>query len=221
MDWGAIVKASQEAFRVAVNEWINGARVQGGTVRGPSAVLTPGSIVSKVSIESRMLQILEPSRAAPREIFAALAKVLASAWNEWAGGFQIQLPKAYPAFAAFPGNRAPLTPSVAAAPLSQGSSSGEAGLKAPSLANKLNAAVRVQAALGRQPLDEKAIANLAKWVGESFDEWKNLVKLTGLVGQGDVPTFAPPYVPVGPVTAGENMSVSSPFAGPRFGKVVF
>ena len=40
------------------------------------------------------------------------------------------------------------------------------------------------------------------------------------MGRGPVPTFAPPYVPVGPVISGDNLSMGSVFAGPRFGKIV-
>ena len=95
LDWNSIAKLSREAFRVGVNEWIGRARIQGGTVRGPSAVLTPGSLVSDTNVEMRMLQILAGS-AVPREIAAAISKVLGGAWNEWAAGFQMQIPGAYP-----------------------------------------------------------------------------------------------------------------------------
>jgi hypothetical protein len=64
------------------------------------------------------------------------------------------------------------------------------------------------------------MTSLANWVEDSFNEWKNLVTLVGLTGRGPVPTFAPPYVPVGPVISGDNISVGFLFAGPRFGKVV-
>jgi hypothetical protein len=62
--------------------------------------------------------------------------------------------------------------------------------------------------------------SLANWVDASFSEWKAGVKMVGLLGQGPVPTFAPPYVPIGPVVAGENTSAATLFAGPRFGKII-
>ena len=61
---------------------------------------------------------------------------------------------------------------------------------------------------------------LANWVEGSFSDWKNQTKLVGITGTGNVPTYAPPYVPVGHVTSGVNVSVGSPFAGARFGKIV-
>jgi len=218
VDWNTIANLSREAFRVAVNEWIGRARIQGGKVSGPSAILTPGSLSSDTDIGSRVVQILVGAQV-PREIAAALAKVLATAWNDWASGFQIELPKAYPTFAAFPGRSAPPTPSAIEPPLSHGTSAGEVSLKAPFLANKLSSALQLYSTLVQGSRDH-ALQSLANWVDTSFSEWRNIVKLVGLMGRGGVPTFAPPYVPVGPVLRGENVSVGSPFAGPRFGKVV-
>jgi hypothetical protein len=218
MDWNEIARLAQKAFRVGVNEWIGRARIQGGMVKGPAAVLTPGSLVSDTNLEMRMVQLL--GARVPHTIAASLSKVLASAWNEWAAGFQIHVPNAYPSFAAVPGRFAPPTPAAVAPSLSQGHSHGEASLKAPVLAARLTAALRphVTGVHGASP--DAAMKNLATWVDGSFHEWKVGGRLVGLIGKGPVPTFAPPYVPVGPVIAGENFSAPTLFAGPRFGKIV-
>lgn len=218
MDWNTIVKASQDAFREGVNEWIGKARIRGGQVNGPTANLTPGSLVSDGNIESKVVQKLIGAQVPP-EISRALAKELAAAWNDWAAGFQMQIPSAYPTFAAFPGPVAPPTPAATGpVPLSNGSSIGEAGLQASILANKLISAVKLHAgkAGGGSP---EALKKLADWVESSFAEWKSLARLGGLMGKGTIPTFAPPYVPVGPVIMGDNLSAGPVFVGPRFGKV--
>lgn len=218
MDWNTIAKLSQEAFRTGVNEWIGRARIQGGTVSGPSAILTPGSLVSDTNIQVRVFQSLVASKVPP-EIAGVLSKVLAAAWNDWAAGFQLQLPTAYPTFAAFPGRSAPPTPAIPAS-LSQGSSAGEASLKASILTNKLRAALRIYATKGSGGTPDQAMKSLASWIDSSFNEWKSLTKMVGLMGRGQVATYAPPYVPVGPVVGGDNISMGTLFAGPRFGKVV-
>ncbi len=219
MDWNGIAKQAQEAFRTAANEWIGKARIQGGTVRGPSATLTPGSLVSETNLEMRMVQLLTHPHV-PREIAMDLAKVLAQAWKEWAAGFQIHLPKAYPTLAAVPGRFAPPTPAAGAPSLSQGNSPGEASLKAPQLASRLTSALQMHATKISGTGPDAAIKSLANWVDASFSEWKAGVKIVGLLGQGPVPTYAPPYVPIGPVVAGENTSAATLFAGPRFGKII-
>ena len=217
MDWSSIAKLSREAFRDAVNEWIGKARIRGGQIKGPDAILTAGSLISDVNIESIMLQKL--GAQVPTEIARALAKELAAAWNGWAAGFQVQLRGAYPSFAAFPGPKAPPTSAQPVA-LTQGVSAGEASLKASALAAKLGPALKSQALKSRGGSPDEAIKSLTEWVESSFQEWKGLVKLTGVVGRGNVPTFAPPYVPVGPVVMGENLSTEPLFSGPRFGKVI-
>jgi hypothetical protein len=201
-----------------VNDWIGKARIRGGQVKGPDATLTPGSLVSDGNIETMVFQKLISSQV-PAEIARAVATELAAAWNAWAAGFQIQVPGAYPSFAAFPG---PIAPPTSARPiaLAQGTSAGEASLKASVLAAKLVPAVRAQAIKGRGGAPDQAMKSLAAWIDSSFQEWKSLVQLVGVMGTGRVPTFAPPYVPVGPVVMGDNRSAGPVFAGPRFGKVV-
>jgi hypothetical protein len=217
VDWNSLAKLAREAFRDAVNDWISKARIQGGQVRGPDATLTPGSLVSDGNIESMVVQKLVAAQVPP-EIARSLARELAAAWNGWAAGFQVHLPGAYPKFAAFPG---PVAPPTAAPPiaLARGSSTGEVALRASVLAAKLTPALRTHASKGRVGSPEQAIKSLAEWVDSSFQEWKGLTKLVGVMGQGRA--FAgPPYVPVAPVAMGDNISAGPVFAGPRFGKVV-
>jgi hypothetical protein len=219
LDWNSVAKLSQEAFREGVNEWIGKARIQGGLVKGPAATLTPGSLVSDANIERDVVQRLIASKV-PAEISQALAKELAAAWKQWAEGFTLHLPNAYPSFAAFPGPAAPPTPTATGAiPLSMGSSTGEASLTAAVLANRLGSALRLHALKISGGSPDQAAKSLATWIEGSFSQWKGLAKLVGVMGQGSAPTFAPPYVPVAPVVRGENLSAGPVFAGPRFGKV--
>jgi len=218
LDWNSIARVSREAFRDAVNDWIDKAHIRGGQVRGPDATLTRGSLVSDGNIERIVFQKLIAAHA-PTEIARVLAKELAAAWNAWAAEFQMQIPGAYPTFAAFPGPKAPPTSAPPIA-LAQGTSGGEVALKAAVLAGKLAPALRMHATKLRGGSPDQAIKSLAEWVESSFQEWKRLAKLVGVKGQGSVPTFAPPYVPVGPVVMGDNVSTGPVFAGPRFGKVI-
>jgi hypothetical protein len=165
-----------------------------------------------------MLQKLTAGKV-PQEIARPLATELAAAWNAWAAGFQIQIPGAYPTFAAFPGPIAPPTPAMPVG-LAQGTSPGEGSLKAAVLTAKLAPLLRRHSKSIREGSPDGAVKDLTGWIESSFQEWKNVVKLVGVMGSGRVATFAPPYVPVGPVVAGDNSSTGPIFAGPRFGKVV-
>jgi hypothetical protein len=110
--------------------------VKGGWVRGPNAELTPGSLKSGVAIEPRLMQALATSRVPPT-VAMALATELAAAWREWADGFRVTLPGAYPKLAAVPGPTAPPTPAASAFPIAHGNSAGEYRLTAGTLGPRL------------------------------------------------------------------------------------
>ncbi len=217
-DWNAVASASQEAFRIAVNEWIGRARVQGGRVSGATAFLTPGSLVSDINIEARMVEIQSGSQQSS-DTATRIANVLAVSWNAWAAGFQMQIPEAYPRFRAVPGASAPPTRAAVTPALSQGTSAGETTLQAAALARALLASLPATTLRGRGKSADAAMWRLATWVDTSFNRWKNEVKLTGIIGKGSAATYAPPYVPVAPVTSGVNISAGPAFVGPRFGIV--
>lgn len=216
MDWKQVATIAREAYRTAVNEWISSARIQGGKVNGPELVLSAGGLVSNTNIEQKVLQSLSKGGVSPL-IAQGLARALASAWNAWAAGFQMRVPKAFPTLAAVPGPVAPGTP-TAPISLRLGSSMGEMALQSPQLASALAGALRPHARTLPGNFDE-SMRTLATWVDTSFQEWKGMVTVVNLLGGGSVPTFAPPYVPVGPVIQGEIKSSGPLFAGPRFGKI--
>lgn len=216
MDWNQIAALAREAFRQGVNAWIGNARISGGVVNGPMVELRPGSLASTESLENSVLQAMTRG-AVHAGIARVLATTLSAAWQDWAAGFQLRA-AAFPTLAAVPGPVAPPTMGVPV-PLRQGSSTGEASLSRVSLSGRLSAALRGHA--GREAASmEKAMDGLAQWVEGSFQDWKGLAVLSGLAGQGSVPTFAPPYVPVGPVIQGNVTAGGAVFAGPRFGRIV-
>jgi hypothetical protein len=216
MDWKQVAALAREAYRAAVNEWIAGARIQGGRVNGPELLLPAGGLSSNTDIEQKVLRALSGKGVAP-QISQGLARALAGAWDAWAARFQLRVPKAFPTLAAVPG---PAARGVSAGTISlrQGSSTGETAMQSGQLASALLNALRPQARMLPGNLDE-SMRGLATWVAASFQEWKGLATMVNLTGGGSVPTFAPPYVPVGPVTQGEIKSSGPLFAGPRFGKI--
>jgi hypothetical protein len=218
MDWTAIATAVRAAFARSVNDWIVASYVQGGRVQGPNAELTPGSLKSSVEIESRMVQALAVA-GIRSGVAQAFARELGGAWRAWADGFRLTIPGAYPRLAAVPGPAAPPTPAAGAYPIARGTSEGEHRLRAATLAPRLLSAVRQSA--GRELAGADApIKDLSAWIEASFREWKLTAQLVGVMGKGPVPSFAPPYVPVGPVVMGDNLSAPGHvIAGPRFGKL--
>jgi hypothetical protein len=219
MDWVAITKATRAAFGQSVNDWIVASYVQGGWVRGPNAELTPGSLKSSVDIEQRLVQALAAGHV-PAAIARGLARELGGAWRAWADGFRLSLAGAYPKLAAVPGPMAPPTPASGAFPVSRGTSAGEHRLTAAMLSPRLVSTLQLHAGRDRPSLDH-AIKELATWVEASFRDWKLAAQVVGVMGKGPIPSFAPPYVPVGPVVMGDNISgPGHVIAGPRFGRTI-
>lgn len=218
MDWVAITKATRTAFGQSVNDWIIASYVQGGWVRGPNAELTPGSLKSTVDVEQRLAQALTVARV-PAPIAQVLARELGGAWRAWADGFRLTLAGAYPTLAAVPGPMAPPTPAVGAFPISRGASTGEIGLSAAMLSPRLVSTLRPLAGRDTAGLDG-AVTELSSWVESSFRDWKQTAQVVGVMGKGPIPSFAPPYVPVGPVVMGDNISAGQVIAGPRFGRLI-
>ncbi len=220
MDWVGITTTALTTFQKGVNDWIVASRVQGGWVQGPNAALTPGSLMGVADLEIRVLNGMTMG-GVPPAVAKALAQELCGAWMEWANGFAMNLPGAYPKLGAVPGPSAPPTPAVQPGyPLSRGSSAGELRLQKSTLSMRLSAALRPYA--GAAAVDG-AVQAMAEWVDASFREWKMSAQVVGLMGKGPVPTFAPPYVPVGPVVMGDNIGTpggAAAIAGPRFGKAV-
>lgn len=218
MDWVAITKATREAFGQSVNDWIIASYVQGGWVRGPNAQLTPGSLKSSVDVEQRLAQALAAARV-PAPVAQALARELGGAWRAWADGFQLNLAGAYPKLAAVPGPVAPPTPAAGAFPIARGASTGENRLSAAMLSPRLVSTLRPLVGRDTSGFD-RAVTELSSWVESSFRDWKQTAQVVGVMGKGPIPSFAPPYVPVGPVVMGDNISAPGQvIAGPRFGRL--
>ncbi len=216
MDWATIAKLAKEGVQNGVNQWLAVAVVQGGKISATTAVLPPGSLVCPMKIEPLLLQRLLQGQVPP-EIARVLARALSSSWDEWASLFSITMPGAFPSFAAFPGPMAPPTPAIPV-PLAAATAAGEAFLKAPIVSAKLIGALKPFATKATGSL-ESAVKSIAAWLEGSYNDWKSSTIIGGLMGQGPVPTFAPPYVPVGPVMMGTAMSLPGKlFTGPRFGR---
>ncbi len=113
----------------------------------------------------------------------------------------------YPAFAAFPGPMAPPMPNVPM-PLIACISAMMAEIIVPS---KLGDAMTGKLGSGQKDEDpDKQHEALFKAIGTvlalAFLTWLPSQQVMLVMGKGPIPTFAPPYVPVGPVLGGDNIA---------------
>ena len=109
----------------------------------------------------------------------------------------------YPAFAAFPLAQAPPMPNVPV-PLAACVSG-----KVTFMATPMQLKSKMVDALGDSKAQHHAelFDSIATAVSACFAAWLPQQQVMNVLGKGPVPTYAPPYVPVGPVVAGDNLAI--------------
>jgi hypothetical protein len=200
--WTAWSKAAKDAARLAAKDWLKRSVVLNVVINGPTGMLKPGGLRSTSDFRSTMVSRMSQS-GVPMNVAAAFSESLAQAWNAWFEGYQVQL--SYPTFAAVPGPSAPTTPCIPQ-PLRAGAS-----LNAHRLTFVL-LETEIKMKLGKAAMDStasKAVNEFAMWFSERFSAWQSVATLVNVLGRGPVPTFAPPYVPVGPVVGGDSLRTPS------------
>jgi hypothetical protein len=181
----------QRATLVGVQ--INGVTANGGRISGP--MLNEG------------LNFAGPAQGLSGHasvISKAIGGALANCWQEWQASVRVPGLLWYPAFAAVPGPHAPPRPNVPtpmSALVSSRSLLSPDYLKA-AMARRLPQAV---------PYANELFTSVAEGFSKAVDFWLPMQMVTGVFGRGPIPSFAPPYVPVGSVVGGVTIE-----AGPNF-----
>lgn len=181
------------AIHSAVDTWTKTATIQGVLIMGPVA-----SVGMVVGPPLAPLIMAQGPKSRPQELkyTTAIANAIGTSWLPWQLSIKVPGLPWYPAFAAFPGPMAPPMPNIPIpliALVSVDASLSPGALKGMMMAN-----------LG----DPTALhaADLFDAVAQAFNTVFTLYKATtpvkNVLGTGPIPTFAPPFVPVGPVVGG-------------------
>jgi hypothetical protein len=162
---------------------VNAVTASGGQIVGPP--WTP-------------LILAQGPKAGPSELkyTNVVANVIGTAWLSFTATVKVPGLPWYPAFAAFPGPVAPPMPNVPVpfAALTQ-----------------VPASISVAALKGQMigqlgdptaPFHKELFESIADAFDKCYTTWKVSTMVTNVLGTGPIPTFAPPYVPVGPVVGG-------------------
>jgi hypothetical protein len=127
-----------------------------------------------------------------------IASVISQAWTMFQSSVTFASPfPAFPAFAAFPGPVAPPIPSQVPIPfmsLFQVPVSLQAALLKTQMIGQLGDP--------QAPFAPQIFEAISTAFEQCFDIWKTTTIVTKIMGTGPIPTFAPPFVPVGPVVMG-------------------
>lgn len=205
LDGPKIVEAIVGAYEFAIGLWKLQAGFERLTIMASTAVGKPGclkglTLENPMKISPKANQL----RGDARKVLEAAAKGISTSFKAWQDKVTVPGLPWYPAFAAWPGPQAPPTLNVPM-PLITCTSANQAKMVIPqtlktAMVGKLESTIK-----RRYPKQGEAILEAAaQQVALKFLIWTSSQQITQVKGYGPVPTFAPPYVPVGPVVNGTN-----------------
>jgi hypothetical protein len=167
-------------------------------IHGPIAVGTAGCLDGP--LWDRFIKQKAPqANVWERTLSNAIAAAFSEAWKKYQDSITVPGLPWYPSFAAFPGSAAPPTPNIPMplAVLGQITQS----LTPAALKAKILEKAGKSTALA-EPIAEAVAAGFFT----AFQTWVPIQLITNVLGKGPVPSFAPPYVPMGPVVGGDNIA---------------
>lgn len=183
----------------AIDKWMKLTTISGVIINGPVGILTPGGV--KGPPLAPLIMASAPKEK-PQELkySQAIANALGNLWQIWHLGLSgtIMYP---PTFAACPSPVHPPTPNLPL-PLIALSSPGESGLSPATLKSTMESNLGDPQALHAAALFEA----ISKAFNTVFQIFKASTLIQNVLGTGPVPTYAPPFVPVGPVVGGVGNS---------------
>jgi hypothetical protein len=207
-NWQKWVQGAKSGVTTAVSVWANSARLTGVMVNSLTA--TGGRI--RGSFPGGLVSAMVAGQGAPGNISSAFGRATAAAWSGWTGTVMVPGLPWYPSFVAWPGPMAPPMPNTPS-PLIM--------IAPGAFINSGSVSSSIIGSLGENSSDEgaaEAVQQFAEWLSLSFTIWSISSQVTLVMGKGPVPSFAPPYIPVGPVIAGSAQSYGPFLAGaPSFG----
>ncbi|MDT8284548.1 MAG: hypothetical protein RQ767_03405 [Thermovirgaceae bacterium] len=197
--WGDL---AWNATKTAVNtRWRLQATIQNVTINGSTANGPPGCLQGPdlgPAIRSHLL-----SSDVPLEVADIFANGIGGAWKAWQDSVTIPGLPWYPVFAAWAGPAAPRTPNVPTSLIALVSSSQS------ELTSQGRLAARIFEQFQGAPIPAETRGEIERFSGQAalkFQSWMAGCMVQRVMGQGPVPTFAPPAVPVGPVVGGSVIS---------------
>lgn len=204
----------------AIGLWKLQLKITNSKIMAVTLMVSPGGFRSSFNIRTSMRASLVAA-GLPESAANAYGKTVHDLWEAWEDGLQIAGYPAYPTFAAWPGPQAPPTPCVPI-PLIACPSGAVSGLiNSTTIKDRL--AQNLESATNLGGGDRNMLGDaFGTAFAAAFTVWLASSKLMLVLGKGPVPSFAPPYVPVGPVVMGDVIANPGILASaPEFGNGMF
>ena len=190
-----------DAICTGINQWRAQAKFKNLKIMSVSAIGTPGCLDGP-NLTNLIKPTAPKSTLAEKKFSDAIAKHVGDAWKKWQGKVTVPGLPWYPAFAAFPGPTAPPMPNIPM-PLITCPSAMMAEMTPMKLKKGMEKALNDKEAAHHKELFD----SIGTGLSSVFLMWLPMQMIMNVMGKGPIPTFAPPYVPVGPVVAGDNIAV--------------
>jgi hypothetical protein len=140
----------------------------------------------------------------------AVAKGVSKCFKDWQGQVTVPGLPWYPAFAAFPGPIAPPMPNVPTPLIACPSAMMTSICMPDSMKSEMDNALDgdLKSDKNDPTKQHEALHDaIATVLALAFTTWLPAQQVMLVLGKGPIPTFAPPYVPVGPVLMGDVISI--------------
>jgi hypothetical protein len=190
---GGFIDDICSAICSAWSTWQSTATLVGVVIAGPTA--SAGQIVGP-PWTPLILKSAPMSTPMMAKYSTVIANVIGTAWLTFTATVKLAGMPWYPAFAALPSPIAPPTPNIPCpfAALVQ--------VPVSISATVLKGQMVMQLADPMAPFSAELFEAISDAFEKTYNIWKISTMVTNVLGTGPVPTFAPPFVPVGPVVGG-------------------
>lgn len=200
-----------DAVKFSHDMWKLQAKLKDLKIMAVSAIGTPGCLDGP-ELESNIKNapmVAKYTEDNAKKHIEAVAKGVSSCFKDWQDQVMVPGFPWYPAFAAFPGPMAPPMPNIPM-PLIAHVSSNVTKITVPDELKNAMIDNHDSDLKSKEQDPDKFHETLFEAVGMvcslAFTIWLASQQSMLVLGKGPIPTFAPPYVPVGPVVNGDNIA---------------
>jgi hypothetical protein len=190
---GGFIDGICSAICSAWSQWQTATSMAGVVIMGP--VATMGQLIGPPW--TPLIMATAPKASAMELKYSnVIAQVIGTAWLTFTATVKIPGLPLYPLFAAMPSAVAPPTPNtpIPFAALTQ--------VPVSISASVLKMQMVGQLADPQAPFSSELFESISDAFEKTYNLWKVSTMVNNILGTGAVPTFAPPFVPVGPVVGG-------------------
>lgn len=190
---GQFIDGICDAICSAWSQWQTAASMVGIMVNGPTASL--GQIVGP-PLTPLIMASAPKNTPMMLKYSTVIANVIGTAWLSFTATVKVPGMPWYPLFTACPSPVAPPTPNIPCpfAALTQVPMSISCNVMKMQMVGQLGDP--------NAPFHQELFESISDAFEKTYNMWKATTMVTNVLGTGPVPTFAPPYVPVGPVVGG-------------------